>query len=74
MKHTSFSVAGASSAPIIIADTKAKRMSFLASLLEALHHSRRIEARRFLGTHRHLIAGRGDLSPKNIGENIHADR
>jgi hypothetical protein len=33
--------------------------SFFASLIAALHHSRRIQSRRFLGQYRHLI-DRGD--------------
>jgi hypothetical protein len=35
---------------------RARRRSIFASLLDALRHSRRIQARRFLHQHRHLIS------------------
>jgi hypothetical protein len=58
-------VATAAPVPIVIACKKSKReqskrKGFLAWIAEALHRSRRIQAQRFLRTHRHLIAGRRD--------------
>jgi hypothetical protein len=34
-----------------------KNTGFWTWILESLHHSRRLQAQRFLRTHRHLIAG-----------------
>jgi hypothetical protein len=34
---------------------RAKRKGFLAAILEALHHSRRLEAQRILRRYQHLI-------------------
>jgi hypothetical protein len=55
-------VATAAPAPIVIACKKSKReqskrKGFLAWIADTLHRSRRIQAQRFLRTHRHLIAG-----------------
>ena len=55
MRHASFSTSIDSPTPVISRNTPTRK-SLLASLLEALHHSRRLQARRILGQHRHLIA------------------
>jgi hypothetical protein len=44
-------------APITIASKNKGRPSFFARILEALHHSRRLQAENFIRTHRHLVAG-----------------
>jgi hypothetical protein len=54
MRHALFSTSTFSS-PAISEDTP-KRRSLFASLLEALHHSRRLQAQRALRQYRHLIA------------------
>jgi hypothetical protein len=66
--------ATAAPAPIVIAGKKSKheqskRKGFLAWIAETLHHSRRIQAQRFLWSHRHLIAGREESYPgSNTGD------
>ena len=68
-------VATAAPALIVIAGKKSKRerskrKGFLMWIAETLHHSRRVQAQRFLWTHRHLIAGREDSYPgSNTGDN-----
>ena len=67
-------VATAAPAPIVIAGNKSKReqskrKSFLEWIAETLHHSRRIQAQRFLWTHRHLMAGGEESHPRsNAGD------
>jgi hypothetical protein len=56
-------VATAAPAPIVTTGKRSKRKQskrkgLLAWIAETLHHSRRIQAQRFLWTHRHLIASR----------------
>lgn len=53
MKHASFPAVEIKSATII--SFPEKRKSFFARFLEALHHSRHMQARRVLGQYRHLI-------------------
>ena len=55
MRHASLSTSIASSPPAISQD-KSTGKSLFARLLEALHHSRRLQAQRVLVQHRHLIA------------------
>lgn len=55
MSRASFSTSIASSTPAI-SQNKPTSMSLFASLLEELHHSRRLQARRVLAQYRHLIA------------------
>ena len=55
MRHASFSTSIASSPPAISEDRSTGK-SLFARLLEALHHSRRLQAARVLAQHRHLIA------------------
>jgi len=54
MKHASFPT-GSTASPTTLIFWKPRRVRFLTRLLEALHHSRRIQAQRFLTTHRHLL-------------------
>jgi hypothetical protein len=56
MKYVS--IPWAKTAPTTIATRK--NVGFFTWILESLHHSRRVQAQRFLRTHRHLIAGSGD--------------
>lgn len=53
-----------------------KNTGLFAWILGSLHHSRRLQAQRFLRTHRHLIAGsRRDSGIKpNTGEYDNGDR
>jgi hypothetical protein len=55
MRHASFSTSIASSTPAIF-QNEPTRKSLFASLLEALHHSRRLQAQRVLEQYRDLIA------------------
>jgi hypothetical protein len=55
MRHASISTSIASSTSAASQD-KPTRKSLFALLLEALHHSRRLQAQRVLAQHRHLIA------------------
>jgi hypothetical protein len=62
LKHASFSAAATPVATISSGSTssgstsKSIFASIFASILDALHHSRRIQARRVLGQYRHLIS------------------
>jgi hypothetical protein len=69
MRHASFSTSIASSPPVI-SEAKPTRKSLFATLLDALHHSRRLQAQRVLAQHRHLIARYEpvDMTPKSGGE------
>jgi hypothetical protein len=74
MKHASFPVTGATPTSIGAAgEKKSGRTGFLTWIVEALHHSRRIQAQRFLRAHRHLIARDGSLRT-NTGDDAHVDR
>jgi hypothetical protein len=73
MKHASFPVAGSASAPLVVAGQNPRRIGFLTLILETLHHSRRIEARRFLRAHRHLIASGPDSRLENTGGDTNVD-
>jgi hypothetical protein len=55
MRHASFSTSIGASTPAI-SRKKPTRKSLFVSLLEALHHSRRLQAQRVLGQYRDLIA------------------
>jgi hypothetical protein len=55
MKHSPFLMGHSSSVTIPTFHTP-KRTGFLARLLDALHHSRRLQAQNRLRTHRHLLA------------------
>jgi hypothetical protein len=57
---------------MILSFPKPVRIGFLAQLLEALHHSRRIQAQRFLNANRHLLASGflvGRLQPETGDDN-----
>lgn len=43
-------------APTTIATKNKGRPGFFARILEALHHSRRLQAENFIRAHRHLLA------------------
>ena len=43
-------------------------------LIEALHHSRRLQAQRFLVSHRHLIDAREEGGPSSPGGEKDVDR
>ena len=60
MKHAAFSAAGGLPSASGVAFKKPRRIRWMASLLETLHHSRRLQARQFLRAHRHLIHGEAD--------------
>jgi hypothetical protein len=66
MKYAS--IPWARAAPSTIASRK--NTGLFARILEGLHHSRRLQARRFLRTHRHLIA---DSRDDNIKPNMAND-
>jgi hypothetical protein len=52
-----------------------KNTGFFARILDSLHHSRRLQAQRFLRTHRHLIDGGRDSRFKpNAGGGDNGDR
>jgi hypothetical protein len=74
-KHFSFPAAGAASAPIAVFGQKSRRAGLFTRIMEALHHSRRIQARRFLRAHRHLVGSGRDicLSSDTVGDH-HVDR
>ena len=55
MRHATISTSIVSS-PSAISEDKPTRRSLFASILEALHHSRRLQAQRVLAQYRHLIA------------------
>jgi hypothetical protein len=56
MRHASFFSTNIGSSTPASSQTRPTRKSLFASLLEALHHSRRLQAQRVLAQHRHLIA------------------
>jgi len=67
MRHASFSTGIGSSAPAI-SNRTTRRKGLFASLLEALHHSRRLQARRIIRQYRHLLASsEPNDSKSNIG-------
>jgi hypothetical protein len=75
LKHVSIPAAGVTPATTIPSAHRPK--SVFASVLAALHHSRRIQARRILGQYRHLIS-HGDqrtaLSRPNPEDRENVDR
>jgi hypothetical protein len=73
MKHASFPVTGAAPTSIGIAGKKPKRVGLLTCIVETLHHSRRIQAQRFLRAHRDLVAGDSKLGSNN-GDDANVDR
>jgi hypothetical protein len=56
MRHASFSLTSTDSPTLALSQTKPTIKRLFASLLEALHHSRRQQAQRVIAQHRHLIA------------------
>ena len=73
MKHASFQAADIKSATII--SFPEKRKGFFARFLDALRHSRQMQARRVLGHYRHLIDRAEERSALNGQEGrVHVDR
>ena len=56
MTHASYSADGIESARPVISIRPSRRTSIFAFILDALHHSRRIQSRRVLRHYRHLIS------------------
>jgi hypothetical protein len=74
-RHLSIPAAGAVSAPIIDRGQKSTQIGFLERFMEALHYSRRIQARRFLTSHRHLVGNGQDVCLSSDREaDYHVDR
>ena len=73
MKHASFQAADLKSATII--SFPERRKGFFARFLDALRHSRHMQARRVLGQYRHLI-DRAEARAALDGQEgrFHADR
>jgi hypothetical protein len=75
MEHASFPTASTASLTTTLIFRKPRRIRFLARLLEALHHSRRLQAQRFLTTHRHLLDDSNDIRQQSRTEaDDNADR
>jgi hypothetical protein len=55
MRHASYPAAGLAASESAFSGPKTKRRSFFASLIAALHHSRRLEAQRVLRRYQHLV-------------------
>ena len=71
MRHASFQATIDSATPAI-ARKASTRKSLLLRLLAALHHSRRLQARRVLAQHRHLIVRSETIGAKsNIAGDTH---
>ncbi len=75
MKHAAFPTAGAT--PVTAVPFGDKPKSLFASLLDALHDSRRIQARRVIAQYRDLIS-HGDqrtaFPPTNLENRDHVDQ
>ena len=75
MKHASFPAAGTTAVTVIPLGDKPK--SLFASLLDALHHSRRIQAQCVLRQYRHLMS-HGDqrraIPQTNLENRDHVDQ
>ncbi len=56
MTHASYSADGIETARPLISIRPSRRRSIFAFVLDALHHSRRIQSRRALRQYRHLIS------------------
>jgi hypothetical protein len=67
MRHASFSTSIASSTPTISQQVPTANSPF-ASLLDALHRSRRLQAERVLAQHRYLIAKYQPVAPTSNAE------
>ena len=70
MRHGSYLVAATASHQGAVRDQKTKRRSIFASVLEALHDSRRLQAQHILRQYQHLIAQPKEDSPHNLISNI----
>jgi hypothetical protein len=67
MRHALFSTSIDSSTPVI-SNRTARRKGVFALVLEALHHSRRLQAERIIRQYRHLLASSEPRDSKpNVG-------
>jgi hypothetical protein len=66
MTRASYSVPELTSTEYVATDQKVPPRSILAAVIAALHHSRRLQARRTLLQYEHLIARPGDGLPRNL--------
>jgi hypothetical protein len=77
MTHASYSADGIESARPVISIRPSRRKSIFAFILDALHHSRRIQSRRVLRQYRHLIS-HGDqrtaLTQPNLEDRDHVNQ
>jgi hypothetical protein len=70
MRHASYPAAATAPHEAAVRRHKPARSSLFASLLEALHDSRRAQVRRVLRQYRHLIAQPGERSRHHLITNI----
>ena len=77
MTQASYPADGIETARPVISIRPSRRMSLFALVLDALHHSRRIQSRRVLQQYRHLIS-HGDqrtaLAQPNLEDRDHVDQ
>jgi hypothetical protein len=77
MTHASYSASGISTARPVISIRLSRHKSIFAFLLDALHHSRRIQSRSALRQYRHLMS-HGDqrtaLFQPNLENRDHVDQ
>jgi len=70
MRHASFPAAGISSLQYASDSKTIRRRSIFAAVIAALHHSRRLQARRILRQYQHLISPPKEGRPQNLNPNI----
>jgi hypothetical protein len=70
MRHALFGVPEISSSQYASRSKTVKRRGFFASIIAALHYSRRCQARRILREYRHLIADPHQTSLRDSREHI----
>ncbi len=77
MTHASYPAGGIETAQPAISIRPSRRSGIFAFVLDALHHSRRIQSRRVLQQYRHLIS-HGDqrtaLTQPNLEDRDHVDQ
>jgi hypothetical protein len=64
MRYISASLPGLTSRRSAIDDQKPQRPGILAAVISALHHARRLQARRTLLSYEHLVARPMELLPQ----------
>ncbi|QPF84282.1 hypothetical protein IC762_32475 [Bradyrhizobium genosp. L] len=67
MKHIALPVTGAT--PVGVVSFGGRRKSLFASIISALHHTRRIQARRVLKQHQHLFDRAAQRRAEQEGRN-----